>query len=152
MITDKYVFQTGRGGSSVRMPSTLSDQSGQIMDVLDQRLFEDKYLEGTVMPNKPDATPEETTQYIKEIRSEGRWITSTDDSGVYLVDKLGNMVLKKVPVNGVMTEMPITINFREAAELARFQKDIGAEARKPEYTYIQPMVTTPGRERRGAPD
>ena len=152
MITDKYVFQTGRGGSSVRMPSTLSDQSGQIMNVLDQRLFEDKYLEGTVMPNKPDATPEETTQYIKEIRSEGRWITSTDDSGVYLVDKLGNMVLKKVPVNGVMTEMPITINFREAAELARFQKDIGAEARKPEYTYIQPMVTTPGRERRGAPD
>lgn len=152
MITDKYVFQTGRGGSSVRMPSTLSDQSGQIMNVLDQRLFEDKYLEGTVMPNKPDATSEETAQYIKEIRSEGRWITSTDDSGVYLVDKLGNMVLKKVPVNGVMTEMPITINFREAAELVRFQQDIDAEARKPQYTYIEPLVTTPGRERRGAPD
>jgi hypothetical protein len=120
------------------------------MKVLDQRLFEDKYLEGTVMPNKPDATSEETTQYIKEIRFEGRWITSTDDSGVYLVDKLGNMVLKKVPVNGVMTEMPISINFREAAEMAKFQADIGAAAGT--YTYIEPMVTSPGRERRGAPD
>ena len=46
--------------------------------------------------------------------------------------------------------MPITVNFREAAELARFQADIGEATGT--YTYIQPMVTTPGRERRGAPD
>jgi len=123
LITDKYVFVTGRSGNEIRMPSTLTDKSDDIASFLDRRLMDEEYLENAVH-FRQDATDYESDQYIKEVRAEGRWITTTDDTGVYLVDKLGNMVMKRVTVDGVMKEMPIIINFADTVTLLEIEQEI----------------------------
>lgn len=128
IITDKYVFMSGKAGGEVRMPAIIADRASEVMDFLDRRLLDEDYLEGTIFFNKPDATDYEIAQYIKEVRSMGRWVTNAEDSGVYLVDKLGNKVIKRVPVDGVMTDMPIIVNFIEAVQIIDIEAATGIDA------------------------
>ena len=126
MVTGNYVFQQFNN-TQMRIPAILEPQAGQINKYLDDRLNADQYLEGTVAPIEGGraATEDATAQYISEIRTMGGWITTPNDAGVYLVDKLGNQVVKNVRVNGELVAQPIVVEFADILGAAMAEGEYG---------------------------
>ena len=126
MVTGNYVFQQFNN-TQMRIPAILEPQAGQINQYLDDRLNADQYLEGTVAPIEGGraATADATAQYISEIRTMGGWVTMPNDTGVYLVDKLGNQVVKNVSVNGELVAQPIVVEFADILGAAMAEGEYG---------------------------
>jgi len=126
MVTGNYVFQQFNN-TQMRIPAILAKQAGQINKYLDDRLNADEYLEGTVAPIEGGraATEDATAQYISEIRTMGGWITMPNDTGVYLVDKLGNQVVKNVTIDGELVAQPIVIEFADVLGAAQAEGEYG---------------------------
>lgn len=126
MVTGNYVFQQFNN-TQMRIPAILEPQAGQINQYLDDRLNADQYLEGTVAPIEGGraATEDATAQYISEIRTMGGWVTMPNDTGVYLVDKLGNQVVKNVTVDGELVAQPIVVEFADVLGAAQAEGEYG---------------------------
>lgn len=126
IITNSYDFRETENGGQIRIPRIYDFRSSEIANYLDNRLDDMSYLRGTIVTDGMNEV--EANQYINEVSSMGVWVTSSDDTGVYLVDKLGTKVMKNVPVDGVMTLLPIEVKYGEVVDMI----DIGA--RLPETT------------------
>lgn len=120
IITNAYDFRETENGGQIRIPRIFDYRSSEIANFLDTRLDDMSYLKGTIVTDGMNEV--EANQYINEVSSMGLWVTSSDDSGVYLVDKLGTKVMKRVPVDGVMTLLPIEVKYGEVVDMI----DIGA--------------------------
>ncbi len=55
----------------------------------------------------------------------GGWVTTPNDTGVYLVDKLGNQVMKNVRVNGELVAQPIVVEFADILGAAMAEGEYG---------------------------
>jgi hypothetical protein len=130
LVTGRYVFKEFND-TTIRIPAVLDTMEDttttQIAAFLEDRLNDNEYLSGTVFfkPGGTDATEAETAQYIKEVSSMGGWVTLPNDTGVYLVDQTGNKVIKRVPVDGKMMEMPVVVDFRDILGQAAAAKTYG---------------------------
>jgi len=126
LVTGKYVFKEFNN-TTIRIPSVLERNATEISNFLEKRLDDDEYLAGTVFfqPGGQEATPADTAQYIKEVGSMGGWVTLPNDTGVYLVDQTGNKVIKRVPVDGKMMEMPVVVDFRDILGQAAAAEEYG---------------------------
>ena len=119
IITNAYDFQETRNGGEIRVPKIYDYKSPEIVNFLDDRLDDMEYLKGTVVTDGKDEI--EANQYINEISTMGYWVTNSNDTGVYLVDKLGLKVMKRVPVDGVMTVMPIEVIYGEVVDMLSYE-------------------------------
>jgi len=119
IITNAYDFQETRNGGEIRVPKIYDYKSPEIVNFLDDRLDDVEYLKGTVVTDGKDEI--EANQYINEISTMGYWVTNSNDTGVYLVDKLGLKVMKRVPVDGVMTVMPIEVIYGEVVDMLSYE-------------------------------
>jgi hypothetical protein len=119
IITNAYDFQETRNGGEIRVPKIYDYKSPEIVNFLDDRLDDVEYLKGTVVTDGKDEI--EANQYINEISTMGYWVTNSNDTGVYLVDKLGVKVMKRVPVDGVMTVMPIEVIYGEVVDMLSYE-------------------------------
>jgi hypothetical protein len=126
IVTNAYDFRETENGGQIRIPRIYDFRSSEIANFLDTRLGDMSYLKGTIHTEGMNEV--EANQYINEVSSMGLWVTSSDDSGVYLVDKLGTKVMKRVPVDGVMTLLPIEVKYGEVVDM------IDTDARLPETT------------------
>ena len=119
IIINAYDFQETRNGGEIRIPKIYDYKSPEIVNFLDDRLNDMEYLKGTVVTDGKDEI--EANQYINEISTMGYWVTNSNDTGVYLVDKLGVKVMKRVPVDGKMTVMPIEVIYGEVVDMLPFE-------------------------------
>jgi len=119
IIINAYDFQETRNGGEIRVPKIYDYKSPEIVNFLDDRLDDMEYLKGTVVTDGKDEI--EANQYINEISTMGYWVTNSNDTGVYLVDKLGLKVMKRVPVDGVMTVMPIEVIYGEVVDMLSYE-------------------------------
>lgn len=135
MITTRYVFEDYNGGT-IRMPAIIGPESTDAVRYLEGELRKEDFLAGVVAP--PDAVGAafgateavRSETYASEIISGGRWVTSNDDSGVYLVDPLGNIVMQEVVSDGVIKEAPITISFTDIVDGATATRQARVEAKQ----------------------
>jgi hypothetical protein len=119
IITNAYDFQETRNGGEIRIPAIYDYKSPEIVNFLDDRLDDIEYLKGTVVTDGKDDI--EANQYINEVSSMGYWVTNNNDTGVYLVDSNGVMVMKRVPVDGQMTVMPIEVIYGDIVGMLPFE-------------------------------
>ena len=98
VIGSQYTF-ISVNNNQVRLKKGMEGVSQQLGTFLQGTLSEAgrSYLAETVeTPNKVGIESAITDEeYISDLISKGRWVTTTDNSGVYLVDQTGNMVRRK---------------------------------------------------------
>jgi hypothetical protein len=89
--------------NQVRIKKGLDGIKTEIGELLDASIGNNErdYLLSIIdIPSKVGVEESITDEdYIKDIINEGRWVTSTDNTGVYLVDKTGNLVKRKADPN-----------------------------------------------------
>lgn len=143
LVTENYVFQE-LNNKQIRIPAILSNQSAKIRDVMGRKLREPGYLEGIVpdMQGGRAATEDATAQYISEVRTKGSWVTLPNDTGAYLVDKLGNRVVKETERDGQKFVEPIIIEFADALSLLQeIEKNTIEEPEVPVAYPAQKLMT-----------
>jgi|DEB0MinimDraft_6_1074348.scaffolds.fasta_scaffold11456_2 hypothetical protein len=141
IITNAYDFQETRNGGEIRVPKIYDYKSPEIVNFLDDRLDDMEYLKGTVVTDGKDEI--EANQYINEISTMGYWVTNSNDTGVYLVDKLGLKVMKRVPVDGVMTVMPIEVIYGEVVDMLSYEGAGLTEQEKQKQQAYELLKITP---------
>jgi len=141
IITNAYDFQETRNGGEIRVPKIYDYKSPEIVNFLDDRLDDVEYLKGTVVTDGKDEI--EANQYINEISTMGYWVTNSNDTGVYLVDKLGLKVMKRVPVDGVMTVMPIEVIYGEVVDMLSYEGAGLTEKEKQKQQAYELLKITP---------
>ena len=109
IITGNYDFQRV-GAGVVRFPNTLAN-ADVMARRLENELISDGFGANFVTP--AGASQAEKDVFISEIRTRGKWVTTSDDSGVRLLDATGNVVLEKVNENGTEVTRPVTRTFAE---------------------------------------
>ena len=109
VIGKHFVFEE-INKSQMRLPKELSKVSKDIVSVLKHSAFQDQdYLRDKIIfPKTPEGKNETDYQneYLSDLVREGSWRTTVDNTGVFLVDQLGNLVPMKpsldfVPPDGV---------------------------------------------------
>jgi len=141
IIINAYDFQETRNGGEIRVPKIYDYKSPEIVNFLDDRLDDIEYLKGTVVTDGKDEI--EANQYINEISTMGYWVTNSNDTGVYLVDKLGLKVMKRVPVDGVMTVMPIEVIYGEVVDMLSYEGAGLTEKEKQKQQAYELLKITP---------
>ena len=109
IITGNYDFQRV-GAGVVRFPNTLPN-ADVMARRLEAELISDDFGANFVTP--AGATQAEKDVFISEIRTKGKWVTTSDDSGVLLLDSTGNVVKETVNENGTEVTRPVTRTFAE---------------------------------------
>lgn len=96
-----FVNIDGGKGGVVRLTKAYDGLSNIIGQALQASLQDVDYLLQTVKtPSKEGIeSPITDAEYVSDLRNEGKWVTTTDNKGVYLVDKTGNMVLRKTRIS-----------------------------------------------------
>ena len=98
IIGNHFVFEN-INNKQMRVPIALQERSEDISTVLQHSVFEDQdYLrEKIIFPPTPEGRSEEDFQneFLADLKNEGSWRTTVDNTGVFLVDQLGNLVPMK---------------------------------------------------------
>jgi organic radical activating enzyme len=98
IINSQFSFTTAKG-FQVRMPKGMEGIKGEVGQILEGSLNERhrEYFKSVIdIPSKVGIEAAITDdQYINDLIKSGRWVTTTDNTGVYLVDQTGNMVVRK---------------------------------------------------------
>jgi len=122
VITDKYEFANTGANNFFRIPKGkyfgMSDAFARATRTLvrDENLIADLIVPESGV--SADARPEATRQiYASDLARAGRWVTSDDDSGVYLVDAFGNPVLRKTNDVGESGAFMVQYSFEELAAM-----------------------------------
>ena len=109
VIGKHFVFEE-INKSQMRLPKELSKVSKDMVSVLKHSAFQDQnYLRDKIIfPKTPEGQNETDYQneYLRDLVRQGSWRTTVDNTGVFLVDHLGNLVPMKpsldfVPPDGV---------------------------------------------------
>lgn len=109
VIGKHFVFEE-INKSQMRLPKELSGVSKDMVSVLKHSAFQDQnYLRDKIIfPKTPEGKNEKDYQneYLRDLVRGGSWRTTVDNTGVFLVDHLGNLVPMKasldfVPQDGV---------------------------------------------------
>ena len=89
--------------NQIRIKKGLDGVKTEIGDLLNASIGDNEkdYLLSIIdIPSKVGVEESITDEdYITDIINEGRWVTTTDNTGVYLVDKTGNLVKRKADPN-----------------------------------------------------
>ncbi len=98
VINSQFSFTTAKG-FQVRMPKGMDGIKSEVGEILAGSLNEThrEYFKSVInIPSKVGIEAAVTDdQYIDDLIERGRWVTTTDNTGVYLVDQTGNMVVRK---------------------------------------------------------
>ena len=98
VINSQFSFTTAKG-FQVRMPKGMDGIKSEVGEILEGSLNEThrEYFKSVIdIPSKVGIEAAVTDdQYIDDLIQRGRWVTTTDNTGVYLVDQTGNMVVRK---------------------------------------------------------
>ena len=98
VINSQFSFTTAKG-FQVRMPKGMDGIKSEVGEILEGSLNEThrEYFKSIIdIPSKVGIEAAVTDdQYVDDLISRGRWVTTTDNTGVYLVDQTGNMVVRK---------------------------------------------------------
>jgi hypothetical protein len=99
IIGNHFVFEN-INNKQMRVPIALEGRSKDIATVLKYSVFEDQdYLrERIIFPPTPEGKSEEDfqNQFLADLKNEGSWRTTVDNTGIFLVDQLGNLVPMKL--------------------------------------------------------
>ena len=98
VINSQFSFTTAKK-FQVRMPKGMDGIKSEVGEILEGSLNEThrEYFKSVIdIPSKVGIEAAVTDdQYIDDLIERGRWVTTTDNTGVYLVDQTGNMVVRK---------------------------------------------------------
>jgi hypothetical protein len=98
VINSQYAFTTVNN-SQIRLKKGLEAVAEPIGAILQSSISESNrgYLTSIIdIPSKVGIESAITDEeYVSDLIARGRWVTTTDNSGVYLVDQTGNMVRRK---------------------------------------------------------
>ncbi len=131
VIGNKFVFENVNG-SQVRINKDYEPLKDGIREMLDASLTLDTdHLAASIeFPPTPFGRKDEDFQreYLKDLKSKGSWRTTTDNTGVYLVDQLGNLVQRKAGTGGGVADQLgfVSVNFDSIVPLAEQYQEGGA--------------------------
>lgn len=150
-INERYDFQ-GFDNSLVRMPMQYGDKTPAMAKALQRQLKDRRYLETDLLiPGKTGVAEDVIDEnrlgiYAGEIRSQGRWHTTDDDSGVILLDQFGNPVKKTRNEFGESGEFNVFISFEDLEVMADEAEAMGVllPGELPTVVPIEDIVGLPG--------
>ncbi len=127
VINSQYSFIQVKN-NSVRLKKGLDGFKEQIGTLLEKSIgdLEKNYLLDIIEVPTQVGIQESITdeEYITDIINEGRWVTTTDNSGVYLIDKTGNLVRRKSDNQLLFIEVKFSDLISGATQLQEKQQQL----------------------------
>jgi hypothetical protein len=130
----------------VRYPSAYAPVASEYTELLEISLKDNmEYLKKVIAPpplargTDPSQKPALDEKFYEDIVKHGSWRTTTDNTGVYLIDGSGNMVLKRAEAGDPSAPDEdyqanfVTVRFDDLASYESVYRTIGAGPQKRQY-------------------